>query len=135
MNSPPVKRERGGRFTTTPNFCYTLIHPTPLVGAAQPRCAHGNTRIEQLTNGPHYAKEVCTNCGRVLRWLPKPETIERRQRNGFRLAKLDVRDGLVVGGSNSFDVVVKHPRRNRQKLTVSKITRGLNDCDAAGVGP
>jgi len=36
----------------------------------------------------HYAAESCVVCGRHIRWLPRPETIERRRLNGFRVARL-----------------------------------------------
>ena len=36
----------------------------------------------------HHAREVCVACGAFTRWLPRPETVERRRLNGFRLAKL-----------------------------------------------
>ena len=91
MNSPPVKRRGGDWSATTPNCCcFGLDDDTPLVCSAQPwsECEHANTRIEQLANGPHFAKEFCTDCGRVLRFVPKPQTIERHRLNAFRLARL-----------------------------------------------
>jgi hypothetical protein len=52
-------------------------------------CRHGATRLERLpANYPHYAREVCARCGRFLRWLPRPETVERRTLNAFKLARL-----------------------------------------------
>jgi hypothetical protein len=70
------------------------VDPTPLVCSAQTRCEHGNTRIERLASGPHFAKEVCTDCGRVLRFVPKPANIERQRFNALRLAKLSMHPGL-----------------------------------------
>ena len=42
----------------------------------------------------HFAAERCVDCRRLLRWLPRPGTIERRKLNGFRLAKLSMCDKL-----------------------------------------
>jgi hypothetical protein len=36
----------------------------------------------------HYARLSCAICGRFLRWLPRPETIERQRVSAFRLARL-----------------------------------------------
>jgi len=52
-------------------------------------CTHPATRTERLPDGSwHYARLTCVACGRFLRWLPKPQTIERRTLNSFRLARL-----------------------------------------------
>lgn len=29
-------------------------------------------------DGPHYGKETCKHCRQFLRWVPKPENIEKR---------------------------------------------------------
>lgn len=37
-------------------------------------CAHGNTHVEELPAGnQHYGKEVCSDCGRFVRWIRAPE--------------------------------------------------------------
>jgi len=55
---------------------------------AQP-CTHPVTRTERFPGGvPHYSHEVCAMCSRHVRWFPKPQIIERRRLNAFRLAKL-----------------------------------------------
>jgi len=43
---------------------------------------------------PHYAKVVCLLCARFLGWVPKPETLERRRFNAFRIARLGMCKGL-----------------------------------------
>ena len=59
-------------------------------------CSHNATVTEQMPRGHiHHAREVCTHCGVFIRWLPKPETIERRRLNGFKLAKLAMCDRLT----------------------------------------
>lgn len=87
MNGPPVKTKRGGHFGTTPSN-FGLADRSAIVCSAQDQCEHSETRIEQLATGPHFAREVCRSCDRVLRWLPKPQTVERQSTNAFRLAKL-----------------------------------------------
>jgi hypothetical protein len=58
-------------------------------------CTHPATRTERLPDGSwHYAWLTCVACGRFLRWLPRPETIERERVNAFKLAKLAMCEGL-----------------------------------------
>jgi hypothetical protein len=69
---------------------------TPLVCAAQLCCEHEETRVAIEPPGSvHFAKEICLNCDRVLRWLPKPATVTRCRRNGLRLARLGMCDRLT----------------------------------------
>jgi hypothetical protein len=80
MKSPP-KRSAPGR---------------EIAGAAKLRlpqsyrfCPHTATRVELMPQGhKHYAMETCAICRRFVRWLPRPETIERARNNAFRLARL-----------------------------------------------
>jgi hypothetical protein len=59
-------------------------------------CAHESTRLQLMPPGHiHHGAEVCTNCDRVLRWIPKPETVVRRRYNVYRLVKLAMCDGLT----------------------------------------
>jgi hypothetical protein len=63
-------------------------------GFTQP-CAHPVTRTERLPDGsPHFARLTCALCNRHLRWLPRPETVERERVNAFRLARLAMCEGL-----------------------------------------
>jgi len=67
--------------------------PKP-VGQYSP-CAHTVTRVERMDAGHiHHAREVCAVCGRFIRWLPKPETVERRRSNAIKLGKLTSCAGL-----------------------------------------
>jgi hypothetical protein len=60
-------------------------------------CTHSVTRTERLPGcHRHYARLTCALCGRFLRWLPKPETVERQKLNAFRLARLGMCEGLSV---------------------------------------
>jgi hypothetical protein len=93
-HAPPVKPKRGGHFGTTPN-CFGRLDDTAIVCSSQTWCEHANTRVEQLAEGPHHAKEICSDCGRVLRWIAKPATVERHRLNGIRLARLGMCDRLT----------------------------------------
>jgi hypothetical protein len=42
----------------------------------------------------HFAREVCQNCDRVLRWIAKPATIQLRRLNALRIARLTMTDSL-----------------------------------------
>jgi hypothetical protein len=58
-------------------------------------CPHSATFSEQMPTGcVHHAEERCANCGRHLRWVPKPETIQRRRLIAFKLARLSMVEGL-----------------------------------------
>jgi hypothetical protein len=59
-------------------------------------CKHTATVIPRMPEGhTHYVQLKCASCGLHIRWLPKPETIERRRLNGFKLAKLAMCDRLT----------------------------------------
>jgi hypothetical protein len=63
------------------------------------QCPHTLTVTELSSKGDtHYAKLRCKDCGEFLRFMPRPENVERRKLNGFRLAKLQMCDRL-----NSFE--------------------------------
>jgi hypothetical protein len=69
------------------------IFCVPPTGALQ--CAHTATTTELMPpESRHYAKIKCADCGAFLKFLPRPENIERRKLNGFRLAKLQMCAGL-----------------------------------------
>jgi len=68
------------------------FHRVP-TGALQ--CAHQATKIVPMpTDSRHYAQLKCATCGAFLKFLPRPENVERRQLNAFRLAKLQMHTGL-----------------------------------------
>lgn len=68
------------------------VKDTPEVETSNRRyssCGHFTTRVEVMPDGhTHHAREVCVHCGAFTRWLPRPETVERRRLNGYRLARL-----------------------------------------------
>jgi hypothetical protein len=58
-------------------------------------CTHTSTTTELMPEtSRHYAKLKCAACGSFLKFLPRPENVERRKLNGFRLAKLQMCPGL-----------------------------------------
>jgi hypothetical protein len=60
-----------------------------------PYCTHTSTTKELLPQtSRHYAKLKCGACGAFLKFLPRPENVERRKLNGFRLTRLQMHPGL-----------------------------------------
>lgn len=41
------------------------------------QCQHHRLDVVETPEGPHYAKEVCADCGRFIKWLPKPENLQK----------------------------------------------------------
>jgi hypothetical protein len=61
--------------------------PKPTVQYAA--CVDSATVIKRMPEGhTHYAVERCVDCGRHLRWMPRPENVERRRLNAIYLARL-----------------------------------------------
>jgi hypothetical protein len=68
-------------------------HSLPMGALSQ--CTHNQTTTELLPQGSkHYAKLRCAACGEHLRFLPKPENLERRKLNAYRLTKLQMAPDL-----------------------------------------
>jgi Fe2+ or Zn2+ uptake regulation protein len=75
-------------------------------GALQ--CAHTATTTELLPQeSRHHAKLKCADCGAFLKFLPRPENVERRKLNGFRLAKLQMCDRLNSWEREFIEVLAK----------------------------
>ena len=89
MDGPPPGNGEGPRGSgPTPEELTRRGEDKSVFCVAQP-CTHPVTCTERFPGGvPHYSHEVCAMCGRHVRWFPKPQTIERRRLNAFRLAKL-----------------------------------------------
>ena len=59
-------------------------------------CGAGPTRVQYMPQGyVHYARVTCTICGRFLRWLPSPRSIELRKLNAAMLRKLLAAESLT----------------------------------------
>jgi hypothetical protein len=88
-------------------------------------CLHLATRTELLPRGfTHHSALRCALCGAFIRWMPKPETIERRRRIGFKLAKLSMCSGLS-SWERSFVHDVSRLRKfsPRQEALVERLVR------------
>lgn len=60
--------------------------------ASKSNCDHRHTRTTLTPELQHYAREDCALCGKFLRWLKKPETVEREKENAKKITQLrDVR--------------------------------------------
>ena len=57
-------------------------------------CTHDRVYTLPADKGPHYAKKVCAECGKFLGWVPKPETLERKERNAKIVTELSKVDAL-----------------------------------------
>jgi hypothetical protein len=89
MNGPAPPRKGTGALQHAPI-------PKALAATRYSRCEHSATRIELMPTGHvHHGKEVCSDCDRLLRWIPKPRTVVRRRFYIFRLVKLAMCEGLT----------------------------------------
>jgi hypothetical protein len=94
--APPSEKKRAGQVVPASPNDPTAADLSAIICGSQTCCEHSETRVEILPPGSyHFAKERCTNCDRVLRFLPKPQTIERQHLNAYRIAKLAMCDGLT----------------------------------------
>lgn len=51
-------------------------------------CEHQRRHMVLMKSGPHYAKLVCSDCNRFLRWEPHPESVVKQQKNAQILTAL-----------------------------------------------
>ena len=57
-----------------------------------PNCPHTEVEFIPTPQFKHHGKEVCRKCGQFVRWVPKPETLERLKRIREEVGRLkDVR--------------------------------------------
>ena len=95
-----TRETRAYHFPTTIQAAHTksnVFFETPLSKwvRRQSVCKHAATVTERMPDSHiHHAAVRCADCGRHLRWIPKPETIERQRLNAFRLARLAMCDRL-----------------------------------------
>jgi hypothetical protein len=113
MNSVAPSKEKRG--------CNTALKTNDILRHAT--CPHSATITERMPEGHvHYAAECCTDCGRHLRWLLRPENVERQKLNGFRLAKLAVCDRLTSWERNFIrDVSQRKKLSPRQQAIVDDL--------------
>ena len=71
--------------------------PVGSVRVQRPSCRPSELFSERMPEGHvHFARVKCRSCGRTLKWLAKPATIERQRLNAFRIAQLSMCDGLTA---------------------------------------
>lgn len=118
--APPGKEERRGEAALKTD---STRHNMPYVVAAQAECEHSETRVEILAPGSvHFGKEICRNCDRVLRWVPKAASIERRSMYAFRITKLLMSFGLTSWERNFLQSVAGRRRLSpRQTAVIDKL--------------
>ena len=64
-------------------------------------CLHNRTHVVPLPPGyKHFQELRCSDCNAWLRFLPRPENIERRKQNGIKLAQLVAHTGLTAWESS-----------------------------------
>jgi hypothetical protein len=128
-HAPPVKKKRAGNLAATSPETHRLAEDTALICGAQTWCEHANTRVEYLASGPHHGKEICTDCGHLLRWITKPANVERQHTNAFRIAKLTMADGLNDWEREFLKSIATRPRLSpKQQATLDQL------CDEFQIG-
>ena len=90
MNTPEHAPPRNGKGALPAPVPNPFNSPQSNSGVAVAQaCTHKNTvAVREPPGKTHFSKEVCIVCGAFLRWLPRPETLERQRLNAFRLARL-----------------------------------------------
>ena len=52
-------------------------------------CNHENVTFHPTPDLKHHGKEICDDCGKFIRWVPKPETLERQIDNRNTIEALE----------------------------------------------
>ena len=119
MNLPPVKKRAGDVMAATSPETLNPVDDTALVCAAQIQCDHADTRIAIEPPGSvHFGKEICRNCDRVLRWIPKPENVERRRVTAYRVAKMSMLPNLSPWQSKFLSSVIRQKKFSPKQTEV-----------------
>jgi uncharacterized protein (DUF3820 family) len=79
---PPDANERpvAGRSTASSSADPRSCEATRITDPDGPRCSHcGSARLREirLDSVPHFARLMCAECGRYVKFLPAPWTMER----------------------------------------------------------
>jgi hypothetical protein len=124
MNGRPVKTKRAGDLAATSPNAFNPADDTAFVCCAQYECEHAETRVEILPPGSlHFGKEICRNCDRVLRFVPKPATAARLTTNAFRLAKLTMISPALTPWEQQFITSISRVKKlsPRQQAVLDRI--------------
>jgi hypothetical protein len=69
------------------------MHYGVVMGTAY--CPHNITQTVELPTGSvHFARMECATCGAFIKYVPRPENVERRKLIGEQIARLAVHPGL-----------------------------------------
>ena len=82
-------------------------------------CKHRASVTQQEPPGAtHFSREICLECGAFLRWLPRPETIERQTLNAFKLARLAMHPALSKWERSFVSDISKRRKLSPRQLAV-----------------
>lgn len=85
-------------------------------------CPHTVTQFVATPELKHHGKDVCAACGRFVRWVAKPETLEREAQNKKRIGQL-CGIGRISAWEKSFlESVSSQPKLSpRQQVVLDKL--------------
>jgi hypothetical protein len=98
--------------------------PTRHNAPQQYSCQHHTKVVKKLlpSDSFHYAKEICSDCGQLLRWVAKPEAVERQRLNSFRIARLSMCDSLSDWEREFLKSIAARPKLSpKQQACLNKI--------------
>jgi hypothetical protein len=71
------------------------MHHGVVMGTAY--CPHNITQTVELPTGSvHFARMECATCGAFIKYVPRPENVERRKLLGEQIARLAMNLGLTA---------------------------------------
>ena len=116
---PPRKRKGVCENTPNPKLRFNSPQNNSGNGFTQPVCVHRFTVTQQKPLGRiHYSKEICIVCGTFLRWLPKPENLERQPFNAYKLARLGMCERLPKWERNFVREISQRRRVSPKELKI-----------------
>lgn len=80
-------------------------------------CSHSKTTTVLEYHGPHYGRSVCSDCGKFLGWVMKPENIERQKQNARILSALVKIEGLSDWERHFIRTLVTHKNISPKQQT------------------
>jgi hypothetical protein len=80
----------------------------------------------------HFAAERCAHCGCHLRWVPRPETVQRQRLTAFRLAKLEMCPDLTHWERKFVASISHRPRFSpKQQQIIKQLVRQYLEAKAS----
>ena len=49
-------------------------------------CKHEDCEVKKMGSGPHWAKLICSDCGKFMKWLSDPEKMPYKERCALLVA-------------------------------------------------